>query len=187
MRQVRKSSSKGKYAAIFFAALAILLFGGTSVRAQSTDKDACSDSTLKGDYATTISGQIFMPNGLVIQREGIAMTHFDGEGNLSQVDLVFSSPNAPAPPGVPPVDPVTGFHTDEKGTYAVYSDCTGTFTIHQPDLITSKGTSIPGAVIVVKFVLSDGGRAIHSVVTSLTPPGAPGPVPALIRSEGHKL
>ena len=155
--------------------------------AQSTDNDGCTNAILTGDYAFTISGQIFVPNGPVIQREGIAMTHFDGAGNLSQVDLVFSSPNALAPPGFAlPTDSVTGFHTQEKGTYTVYSDCTGTLTINFPPATSSVGT-IPGAIIVAKFVLSDGGRVIHTIVTALTPPGAPGPVPALIRSEGHKL
>jgi hypothetical protein len=171
--------------ALAFASAALCLSG--SAKAQSSDNDACSNAMLKGDYAFTISGQIFIPNGPTIQREGIAMTHFDGQGNLSQLDFVLSSPNAPAPPGVSPADPVTGFHTEEKGAYTVHSDCTGTFTINFPDLVTSTGASVPGAIIVVKFALSDGGRAIHAVVTSLTPPGAKGPVPALIRSEGHRL
>ena len=158
-----------------------------SAQGQSTDNDGCSNATLTGDYGFTISGQIFIPNGPVIQREGIAMTHFDGAGNLSQVDMVLSSPNALAPPGFTlPADSVTGFHTQEKGTYTVYSDCTGTLTINFPPATSSVGT-IPGAILVAKFVLSNGGRAIHTIVTSLTPPGAPGPVPALIRSEGHKL
>jgi hypothetical protein len=160
---------------------------GSHANAQSTDNDSCSNATLHGDYAFTISGQIFIPNGPVIQREGIAMTHFDGTGGLSQVDVVLSSPNASPPGGTSSTDPVTGFHTQETGTYVVHSDCTGTFSINFPNLATPTGGSIPGAIIVVKFVLSDGGRAIHTIVTSLTPPGAPGPVPALIRSEGHKL
>ena len=46
---------------------------------------------------------------------------------------------------------------------------------------------LPGAIIKVMFVLSDHGRSIHTIVFSLTPPGAPAPVPVLIRSEGHKL
>src|SRR5215470_2040093 len=157
------------------------------VKAQSTDNDFCTNATLRGDYAFTISGQIFIPNGPVIQREGIAMTHFDGAGGLSQVDVVLSSPNAAPPAGASPTDPVTGFHTQETGTYVVHSDCTGTFTINFPPLVTPTGASIPGAIIVVKFVISSGGRTVYSIVTSLTPPGAPGPVPALIRSEGHKL
>jgi hypothetical protein len=185
MKRVLKHYLEG--AAIFFIAPALLLIGSTAAQAQSSDNDGCSNSTLKGDYAFTVSGQIFVPNGPVVQREGVAMTNFDGEGNLSQVDFVLSSPNAPAPPGTSPVDSVTGFHTEEKGTYTVHSDCTGTFTIKSPNLTTSTGSSIPGAIIVVQFVLSNGGRSIHTVVSSLTPAGAPGPVPALIRSEGHKL
>jgi hypothetical protein len=159
---------------------------GAGVKAQ--DNDGCSNSTLRGDYAFTVSGQFFLPGPnsttITVQRDGIAMTHFDGAGNLSQVDLVLSSPNASAPPGPPPTDPVTGFHTEEHGTYTVNSDCTGTFTIHNPDF---EGTAIPGPVITVKFVLSNGGRSIHTIVTSLIPPRMTAPVPALIHSEGHKL
>lgn len=153
-------------------------FVGSLARAQSGENDGCNDATLKGDYAFTVSGQIFLtdPTGapLVVQRDGIAMTHFDGTGGLTQVDYVISSPNAKQPPTPPPTDPVTGFHTMETGTYKVYSDCTGTFTINSP-----------GVVINVKFVLSDHGRAIHTIVTSLVLPT--GLVPALIHSEGHKL
>jgi hypothetical protein len=156
-----------------------------SARAQ--DHDGCTNATLNGDYGSTISGQIFIPNGPTIQREGIAMTHFDGTGHLSQVDFVLSSPNAGPPPGVSPTDPVTGFHNEETGSYTVNADCTGHFEMDFPLLTTPSGTTGKGAIIQVKFVLSNHGRSIHTIVTSLTPPGAPGPVPALIRSEGHKL
>lgn len=170
------------------AGACLLALIGPAARAQSNDNDGCSDRTLKGDYAFTVSGQIFMPgpNGttVVIQRDGVAMTHFDGNGTLSQVDYVSSSPNAAPPPGPPPTDMVTGFHTDEKGTYKVFSDCTGTFTIASPNFV---GTDIAGPVITVKFVLSNFGRSIHTIVTSLIPPGSRNPVPALIHSEGHKL
>jgi hypothetical protein len=40
-------------------------------------------------------------NSIAVQREGVAMTHFDGAGNLWQVDFVLSSPNAPAPRACP--------------------------------------------------------------------------------------
>jgi hypothetical protein len=169
-------------------AVGVFLLGVPCVAVRAQDNDGCGNSTLKGDYAFTLSGQLFLPGPnnttVVIQRDGIAMTHFDGAGNLSQVDYALSSPNASKPPGVPPTDPVTGFRTDENGTYTVNSDCTGTFTIKNPDF---QNTTIPGAVITVKFVLSDHARAIHTIVTSLTPPGAKGPVPALIHSEGHRL
>lgn len=173
----------------FKAALALALAPlALCAAARAQDNDGCTNSTLKGDYAFTVSGQIFLPTGTVIQRQGIAMTHFDGAGTLSQVDLVLSSPNAPPPPGVSPTDPVTGFHNNETGPYTVYQDCTGTFTLNFPpstDPVTGKMT--PGAIIVASFVLSDHGRALHVIVTSLTPPGAPKPVPVLIQSEGHKL
>jgi hypothetical protein len=51
----------------------------------------CSNSTLEGDYAFTVSGTIFMPNNVTVTREGIALTHFDGKGNLEQVDYVLSN------------------------------------------------------------------------------------------------
>jgi hypothetical protein len=113
----------------------------------------------------------------LIERDGIAMTHFDGSGNLTQMDYVASSPNAPQMN--PPKDPTTGFHIDESGTYKGYSDCTGTFTINSPS-----------SIITVNFVLSDRGRAIHTIMISLTLLKPSGPVPAvgvLIHSEGHKL
>ena len=168
------------------AGLFVLGVMGGVLRAQ--DNDGCSNSTLKGDYAFTVSGQFFLPGSnnttLTVQRDGVAMTHFDGAGNLTQVDFVLSSPNAPQPPWCSAARSVTGFHTEEKGTYTVYSDCTGTFTIQNPDFV---GTDIPGPVITVKFVLSNGGRSIDTIVTSLIPPGAKEPVPALIHSEGYKL
>ena len=165
---------------------AVTLLALTS-SARGQDNGGCTDATLKGDYAFTVSGQIFMPNGVVVQRDGVAMTHFDGARHLAQVDFVLSSPNAAPPPGPIPTDSVTGFHNMETGSYAVNSDCTGHFEIINPSITLPSGVTINGAKIDVMFVLSNHGRTIHTIVTSLTPPGAPGPVPALIHSEGYKL
>lgn len=171
---------------LLIAAFALLACCSVT-RAQVQDNDGCSDATLKGDYAFTVSGQILIPGIPAVQRLGVAMTHFDGAGHLTQVDYVISSPGAPAPPGYPPTNDL-GFQINETGTYSVRSDCTGTFTINFPELTDpTTGKITPGAVITTKFVLSNGGRSIHTVVSSLTPPGAKGPVPALITSEGHKL
>ncbi|MGB2675833.1 MAG: hypothetical protein WAN12_01970 [Candidatus Acidiferrum sp.] len=165
------------------AGLILAGFLTSGARAQSSDNDGCSDATLKGDYAFTVSGTIWVTDAQgvleAVQRDGIAMTHFDGTGGLTQVDYVLSGyNNLPKPPAVPPSDPVTGFNTDETGTYKVYSDCTGTFTI-----------TSPSTIITVNFVLSDHGRAIHTIVTSLAMirQGVQVPVQALIHSEGHKL
>lgn len=179
---MKRSISKAKCK----VAIAGMFFLGVAVAAVGAQETSCSNFTLRGTYAFTVSGQVFMPvkaadggtTTVVIQRDGVALTHFDGEGTLSQSDFVLSFPTPnPAPPP-PPTDPVTGFHIDETGTYKVFPNCTGTFTINTPP---------NSPVIIVKFVLSDGGRSIHTIVTSLTLPGASEPVPALIHSEGHRL
>jgi hypothetical protein len=165
------------------SALVLLALGGTGAWAE--ENRGCSDATLYGEYAFTVSGQIFLPNGASILRQGVALTHFDGAGHLTQVDEVLSSPNATVVPGAP-VDPATGFHDQESGTYTVHADCTGTFSVQFPPNVSSTGT-VPGAKLTVLFVLSNHGRDIDAIVTAITPPGAPGPVPALIHSNGHKL
>jgi hypothetical protein len=171
--------------AILASAVAMLGLSGT---ARAWDNASCKDATLDGDYAFTVSGQIFL-GPLTVSREGVALTHFDGKGGLTQVDFVLSSPNAPAPAGgPPPTDPVTGFHNNETGKYIVNQDCTGSFEIDDPATIDPKtGNTVSGSIIKVMFVLSDHGRGIHTIVYSLIPPGATTPVPALIRSDGHKL
>jgi hypothetical protein len=163
----------------FSAALALTLFGGSSLYAQ--DNDGCSDSTLKGDYAFTIAGQVLNKDGTITTRNGVAMTHFDGVGKLTQVDYVITLTPGQVPPGGIDHDPV--FRAGETGTYDVNSDCTGTAEIDFP----SPPGVASGAIIKLIFVLSNHGGTIHTVVTSLTPPGAPGPVPAVIHSDGWKL
>ena len=169
--------------AVLKAAVVGLLFIGTTA-AVKAQEPGCTDATLKGNYAFTVSGEIFLttPDGpITVQRLGVAMTHFDGEGGLTQEDYILSSPNAPAPktpPPPPPTDPVTGFHNQERGKYKVFPNCTGTFTIDTP-------ASSP--VITVNFVLSDGGSLIQTVVTSLILPGSSTATPALIHSDGHRI
>jgi hypothetical protein len=162
---------------IFVATIASLSIAGQA-QAQSPDNDRCTDRTLQGDYAFTVTGTIWVtdPMGVLeeVQRGGVAMTHFDGIGGLSQVDYVVSGLNSLPTPPPAPSDPVTGFHVMEMGKYTVNSDCTGQFTINSP-----------GTTIVTKFVLSNRGHAIHAIVISLTLPT--GPVVALIHSEGQKL
>jgi hypothetical protein len=161
------------------AILVTALLVPTGALAQSGDNDGCTDATLKGDYAFRITGQLLPPGGAPIQREGVAMTHFDGQGTLTQVDFVMTN-------GVPitgPTDPVTGFHINETGTYKVFADCTGTAEIR---FAAPPGVS-SGAVIELMFVLSNHGRTIHTIVSRLIPPGSSTPVPASIQSDAEKL
>lgn len=136
----------------------------------------CSDETLKGTYGLRVSGEILAgPTSTVAAfRDGVDLATFDGNGSFSQEDFVLS--NGEPTPGLP-TDPATGFNDMESGTYTVNANCTGTFTInYQPS----------GLVIVTMFVLTNDGQTIHVIVSSLTPPGAPGPVPVSIHADGER-
>jgi len=157
---------------------AALLVSGAAW-AQSSDNDGCTNATLRGDYAFRVTGQLLPPGAPPVQREGVAMTHFDGEGKLTQVDFVMVN----GLPSAGPADPLTGFHVGESGWYKVFPDCTGTAQIQFP--IPPGLTS--GAVIDLMFVLSNHGNTIHTIVSRLLPPGSTTPVPASIHSDAEKL
>jgi hypothetical protein len=173
------------YRTYMLAASITLLALSGAARAQSDDNDGCSNSTLKGDYAFTISGQIFSPDGTSTLVNGVAITNFDGKtdahgkGGLTQVDFVVNNP--PVPVGGEPTDPLTGFRTQESGTYQVLPDCTGRATINFPP-------HPGGLVIQLTMVLSSEGRKIHTVVSAFIPPGAPGPIPGVaVHSDAEKI
>src|ERR1700745_600022 len=160
------------------ASIGLLALSGAA-RAQSDDNDGCSNSTLKGDYASTISGQIFSPDGTSTLVNGVAITNFEGKGALTQVDFVVDNP--PPPASGEPTDPLTGFRIQESGTYQVFPDCTGKATINFPP-------HPGGLVIQLALVVSSEGRKIHSVVSAFTPPGAPGPIPGVVvHSDAEKI
>jgi len=147
-------------------------FSATAASAQT-----CSSETLKGDYAFRVSGEIFAGTSL-IYRDGIALTSFDGSHLLTQVDYVLAN-------GVPVAGPTdaNGFHTDETGTYSVNENCTGQAEINFPT--PPGGTS--GAVLKLFLVISDDGRQLNTIVTSITPPNATTAVPANIHSDAVRV
>lgn len=168
--------------------LGCLAFGAAAY-AQAGDNDGCSNETLRGDYALRVSGQVFNAQGAVVAlRDAIDMVEYDGAGNFTQKDFAFA--NGVLVPG--PADS-TGFHIDEGGTYTVNPDCTGKAVIR---MAAPPGMGALGAIIEVMFVLSDHGRVMHQIVSSLMPPvPAPGlepgtirvAVPANIHADGEKL
>ena len=124
--------------------------------AQSTDHDGCTNATLLGDYAFTAHSEVLgiVTSGPIshifatpITLDNVAMTKFDGNGLLTQVDFVMRN-------GVPIDGPGQfGFDANQTGKYTVNTDCTGNFEIDFPN----------GVVIQVNFVLASQGREIHTV------------------------
>ena len=126
----------------------LLAFGANAV-AQSNQTPAngndgngprCSNRTLSGDYGFALDGT-FLPNTPV---RGVVMQHYDGRGNITQVDhlVVYGTP--------PPQEWTPG-----TGTYTVNPDCTGAATLTTPD-----GT------IYLHFVVVNNGKQINQVVDS---------------------
>jgi hypothetical protein len=131
--------------------------------AGGTDDFGCSNATLKGEY--TFGGTAYtpagLPNGPPQVFAGIRV--YDGNGHFTQRDYIGDSvPAEFAPPG------------QETGTYTVNSDCTGSDELDLNVPVPSGSTG----VIKVLFVISNGGRHVHEVVSELTSPGSTtGPAP----------
>jgi hypothetical protein len=103
----------------------------------------CSNRTLFGNYGFKIEGTILGPN---FQIRGLALQHYDGRGNIKQVDHIVTE-------GMPPADE----WTPGTGTYTVNPDCTGSAVINSP--------SNP-APIALHFVIVNNGNEIRQVVDS---------------------
>jgi hypothetical protein len=109
----------------------------------SESHGGCSNRTLRGSYAFNIDGTIVAgPNRLLLR--GLAMTEFDGRGNLTQVD--FTTING-APTG-------TDWRPGD-GSYELNSDCTGTM-----EIIPSDG----GPTLRLRMVVADRGRTVYNIV-----------------------
>ena len=140
MQLTSRAIAVGTRAAVV-AALSLTVQMGVA-RAADADHPECSNHSLRGDYGFAIDGSILAGPAPVLLR-GVAMTHFDGEGNLTQVD--FTTRNGiPASPDWRPA----------TGTYEVNADCTG------------KALIVPavGPAIDLRLVVFDGGRQVATVV-----------------------
>jgi len=121
-----------------------LLVSGASARAESQD-GPCSNQSLHGDYGSAVEGLILPAPGIALPIRGVVMTHYDGEGNFTQVDHIVVN-------GFPPS--ITW--TPGNGTYHVNADCTGTAHI----------VSSTAGFINLAFVLVKQGKEVHAVVTA---------------------
>jgi hypothetical protein len=137
-----------------FAVCLLSLAAGTRAYAHET----CSNSTLNGDYASTVSGQIFHADGTSETRQGLVMMHFNGHGSFTQTDYVLDPLNGTTSPTPGPADPKSGFQNHESGTYVVNTDCTGNLEIHFAPPPVPGAT---GAVLKLFFVLGSHGNFAH--------------------------
>jgi hypothetical protein len=125
-------------------AAALVLSAPARVTADNDGRGrGCSESTLRGDYGFSIDGQILAGPKAGLLR-GLAMTHFDGDGGLSQVD--FTTIN-----GIP-----TGADwRPGTGTYEVNADCTGKAQISFTD---------GSPTLRLRLVVADRGDQIRTIV-----------------------
>ena len=146
---------------------------GLNVMSATAEDNGCSNATLKGDYGFTIDGNQPNPDGgAQLPLKGVAITHFDGAGKLTQRDFVVTGGVLNPGQG----DSESGFHftTGETGSYSLSSDCTGRMTI---DLNTPvpPGSGLSPGIIKLMIVVTHHGNAIHTVVAEVTAPFATGP------------
>ena len=138
------------------SALAILgAFAGLGCgNAQSTSR-FCNDLLIRGVYGFTIEGTKLGGPGPTGPQVGVALTEFDGQGGLQQIDSVtvggIQVANLTEPPTL--------------GTYSVSADCTGTFTLNFTD---------GRPTVTTYFVIVDNGNEIDAMVKGVPPGTVPG-------------
>ena len=153
------------------AAIVLPALSGAAV----ADNHGCSNATLQGEYAFGVTAYTppTLANGPPQVVAGIKT--FDGKGNLTQRDYMGDSLRTTGQ---------TDFSMGETGTYTVNSNCTGSAVIN---LNVAVPPGLSSGVIKVVFVLSDGGRHIHEVVSEFTPPFSTVPAPTQTSADDWKI
>jgi hypothetical protein len=163
-----KKETKMKTIARLAASVAAL--GGLGVAQPAANINlGCSNATLVGTYAFQITGQILAPPPVAGPVAGVALTVFDGNGNLTQVDNVVHNGVAPVEDWRPAI-----------GTYTVNANCTGAFTF--TPMPTNPADASPP--LTLHFVVTrDGSHIITGVTDS---PASTVFLPAIV-SAGMRL
>ena len=127
-----------------------------SPQARAQEGGQCSNATLKGEYASYISGTGLLAGQFQTAFVGISLRKFDGNGNFTEEWASFHGTTGLELGGTaaPPAPPL-------MGTYTVNPNCTGTSTLYPPPF--------PGASSIVSdFVIMDNAKEVREIVTSPT-------------------
>ena len=134
---------KSRLLLLALAAAALLAFGQNLFA-------ECSDGTLHGSYAFTITGQILAPAAVAGPVSGVAVTEFFGDGTFTQVDHVLHN-------GQPPQEE----WRPGSGTYHLNSDCTGYMILTAIPTVPADGSP----ELRLEIVVGDNGNEIRTAVT----------------------
>jgi hypothetical protein len=137
--------------------LTVLLLTATALWGQ--ENVTCTNATLQGDYGFTVTGtRPSAPGATTIETVvGVAMTSFDGDGNLTQTDNIHGS--------------ISGYTTPDRpgtGTYSLNADCTGTMQLSSPGSPT----------LTLRIVVVDSGNEVRTAVVA--------PAPVMVTSDGRR-
>ena len=135
----------------------------------SVFQTVCTNSTIEGDYGFVVTGmRPSSPGGPVETIVGVAMTHFDGNGNLTQTDNIHGSISGTPSPNRP-----------GTGTYSINADCSGTMTL-------SNQGSPP---LTLSIVVVNDGNEIRTAVTDPTANVTAGTSPpqVIVTSDGRRV
>jgi hypothetical protein len=125
-------------------AMTVALTAPAAVTADENGPVRCSNRSLRGAYGFGVDGQILPPGAPPLVLRAVAMTQFDGEGSLTQVDHATIN-GIPRWQGWRPA----------VGTYEINPDCTGTAQI-----VPSDGSP----TLNLHLVVFDRGRQVRTVV-----------------------
>jgi len=152
--------------------IAAMLLTATAMWAQdsfSPFQSVCTNATLEGDYGFIVTGtRPSGPGGPVETIVGVALTHFDGNGNLTQTDNIHGSISGLVTPNRP-----------GTGTYTVNSDCTGTMKL----------SNVGAPTLTLAIVVVDDGNEVRAAVmdpTASVPAGTSAPQ-VIVTSNGRRV
>lgn len=141
-----KAALLGTKPFIAIGALAVCSILSFPIQAGGTDREHCTNETLRGNYGFTITGiRPATRGGPQVAIVGAALTTFHGDGTFDQFDNI--NVNSPAVP----------FQADRPGTgtYNLNHDCSGSMTL------TAGGVTLDLSIIVV-----DNGREVRTAVVT---------------------